>query len=263
MADRVNYFLLGLLFLIVAGVIAYDRWNPGGDPAEEQLANRDHRATVTVEPSQPATPSGTIRIDTEGRIDTEERPNQPASRGTGGRPEHRTLDVDGKLFGEAPEQDRELLVVPPSPAPQPVVRPRVVTPTPPSAERFHVVQPGESLELIAVHYYGTKRGVSAIIAANRISNPDRIYAKQRLVIPAMNESVRGAPVAPRPAASRPAPIQVPSSYTVKRNDGNLFKICARFYGSDKLAARVDQVMDINGLWSAEVTVGSTLQLPPR
>ena len=27
MVDRVKYFLLGLLFLIVAGVITYDRWN--------------------------------------------------------------------------------------------------------------------------------------------------------------------------------------------------------------------------------------------
>ena len=43
MADRVKYFLLGLLFLVVAGVIAYDKWNaPGavpetadaGDPAD-------------------------------------------------------------------------------------------------------------------------------------------------------------------------------------------------------------------------------------
>jgi len=257
MADRVNYFLLGLLFLIVAGVIAYDRWNPGGDSAEEQLANRDNRATVTVEPSQPATPSGTIRIDTE------ERPNLPASRGRGHLPNRRNLDVDGKPFAADTDLKQELRVVPPSPAPEPVVRPRVVTPTPPSTQRFHVVQPGESLELIAVHYYGTKRGMSAIIAANRISNPDRIFAKQRLVIPAMNERVRGAPVPPRPVARRPATVTVPSSYTVKRNDGNLFKICARFYGSDKLSARVDQVMEINGLWSAEVGVGSTLQLPPR
>ena len=40
MADRVNYFLLGLLFLIVAGVIAYDRWNPGGEPPAEELASK-------------------------------------------------------------------------------------------------------------------------------------------------------------------------------------------------------------------------------
>jgi len=257
MADRVNYFLLGLLFLIVAGVIAYDRWNPGGDAAEEQQANRENRVSVTVEPDQSAPPATTIRIDTEDRT------NPPANRNSRGVPDRGTLNVGSEPFGADLDNNRDLRVAPPSPAPRPVVRPPAVTPTPPGADRFHIVQPGESLEVIAVRYYGTKRGMSAIIAANRISNPDRIYAKQRLVIPAMKESVRGAPVAPRPAARRPATVTVPDSYTVKRNDGDLYKICKRFYGSKSLNARVNRVLELNGLWSAEVEVGSTLELPPR
>ena len=38
MVDRIKYFLLGLLFLIVAGVIAYDRWNTDeGEALERRL----------------------------------------------------------------------------------------------------------------------------------------------------------------------------------------------------------------------------------
>jgi putative chitinase len=46
--------------------------------------------------------------------------------------------------------------------------------------RIHVVQRGETLYRIALNY-----GVSrwAIIRANHIANPNRIYAGQRLVIP--------------------------------------------------------------------------------
>ena len=48
MVDRVKYFLLGLLFLIVAGVIAYDRWNTDEyqEPAQDE--------TVSVRFTEPA-----------------------------------------------------------------------------------------------------------------------------------------------------------------------------------------------------------------
>ena len=50
MVDRVKYFLLGLLFLIVAGVIAYDRWNTDEyqEPAQDE--------TVSVRFTEPARP---------------------------------------------------------------------------------------------------------------------------------------------------------------------------------------------------------------
>ena len=51
MADRVKYFLLGLLFLVVAGVIVYDRWNPVTDPPSNQEANAaSNRGTAEVGP---------------------------------------------------------------------------------------------------------------------------------------------------------------------------------------------------------------------
>jgi LysM repeat protein len=49
-----------------------------------------------------------------------------------------------------------------------------------AAPLTHVVRPGENLYRIALRYGTT---VSAIAAANHISNPNRIYVGQRLVIP--------------------------------------------------------------------------------
>ena len=250
MADRVNYFLLGLLFLIVAGVIAYDRWNPGGEPPAEELAREGSSARITVArgPQEPA--PRTIKINPEPAV-------APSGESRRGR-----LDLNGEPF--APDPD-VVQVTPPTPAARPEVRPetpRVVPSTQPrTATRFHIVKSGESLEIIAQNYYGSKRFVGEIVRANNISDPNRIYEKQKLVIPALNESVRRA--APAPTPRRAAPATIPSSYKVKRSDGDLYKICARFYGRAGLARRVDQVMELNGLWSADVEVGATLQLPKR
>ena len=250
MADRVNYFLLGLLFLIVAGVIAYDRWNPGGEPPAEELASNANSARITVERGET---SPAIQIDTE--------PTDPPLIRSG-RGE-RSLDPDaGEPFGADPD----IVRTPPTPTPRPPVevRPRpapvVPSPGPATTPRYHVVQSGESLEIIAQHYYGSKRFVGEIVRANNISDPNRIFAKQKLVIPALNESVRRAPT---PTPRRTTPVAIPSSYKVKRSDGDLYKICARFYGSAGLARRVNEVMELNGLWSADVEAGAVLQLPRK
>ena len=63
----------------------------------------------------------------------------------------------------------------------------------PAAERVHVVDHGEHLTGIA-RRYGV--AISAIAGANGISNPSRIYAGQRLLIPG---TAAAAPAAPAPA----------------------------------------------------------------
>jgi LysM repeat protein len=69
----------------------------------------------------------------------------------------------------------------PVPTSTPTVAP-TATPTPAvSGERTHVVQPGENLFRIALHYGMTYQTVAA---ANGIVNPDLIYVGQRLTIPA-------------------------------------------------------------------------------
>ncbi len=59
-----------------------------------------------------------------------------------------------------------------------------------SQETIHIVQPGETLFRISIHY-----GVpmSSIISANNLINPSRIYAGQRLIIPTGSGSTPGAP----------------------------------------------------------------------
>ncbi len=58
---------------------------------------------------------------------------------------------------------------------------RLLIPAPaPEQAKVHVVRSGESLTIIAKRYGVT---VSALAKANGLSNPNRIYAGQRLVIP--------------------------------------------------------------------------------
>lgn len=57
--------------------------------------------------------------------------------------------------------------------------PRVPSP------RTYVVRRGDSLEQIAVRYYGTRRAVAKILQANRgrIADPSRLYVGTRIVLP--------------------------------------------------------------------------------
>ena len=68
------------------------------------------------------------------------------------------------------------------------------------AARTHTVQAGEHLTGIARHYGVT---IAAIAAANRIADPSRIYAGQRLTIPGV-AAPAAAPAAPARSSSMPA-----------------------------------------------------------
>jgi len=67
-------------------------------------------------------------------------------------------------------------------------------PARPAAERTHLVREGDNLTSLAVRY-GTS--VAAIVAANRISNPNRIYPGQRLRIPGTGPTANAAVVSTR------------------------------------------------------------------
>jgi LysM repeat protein len=85
------------------------------------------------------------------------------------------------------------------------------TPAAPPAARSHTVSAGEYLIAIARHY-GVS--VAAIVTTNGLANASRIYAGQRLAIPA-------AAGAAAPSASSPAAPAMPSSMAqlVARRDG--------------------------------------------
>ena len=62
----------------------------------------------------------------------------------------------------------------------PAAIPTTAPPTPASGERTHVVQPGENLFRISLHY---ELHYETVAAANGIINPDLIYIGQTLTIP--------------------------------------------------------------------------------
>jgi N-acetylmuramoyl-L-alanine amidase len=85
-----------------------------------------------------------------------------------------------------------------SPAPRTASAP--TAPTPATAARTHVVRSGEHLTGIARHYGLT---VAAIASANGLADPSRIFAGQRLTIPASSPAPRSSSA---PAARMPAPM---------------------------------------------------------
>lgn len=78
-------------------------------------------------------------------------------------------------------------VAPPQPATTAAPKPTAATPvvTPTSTQRTHTVEAGDSLSKIAQHVYGRADRWSLIHEANRdrISDPDRIFPGQVLVLP--------------------------------------------------------------------------------
>jgi N-acetylmuramoyl-L-alanine amidase len=91
-----------------------------------------------------------------------------------------------------------------------------------ASPRTHAVKRGQNLTTIARAYGVT---VAAIVSANDIANPSRIFAGQRLVIPGKATPAAAAPASPATPAAAAAP---PRTHTVKHGQ-NLTTI-AREYG---------------------------------
>jgi LysM repeat protein len=112
---------------------------------------------------------------------------------------------------------------------------------PPAADDFtvYIVQRGDTLGHIARRF-----GVnySALLAANRIVDPNRIFVGQRLIIPGAS----GGPSTP-PAGT--------TTYVVQPGD-NLFRIALRF------GTTVNRLMQLNGLTSTLIRVGQVLIVGP-
>ncbi len=241
MADRVKYFLLGVLFLVVAGVIAYDRWNSAGEPQE--VAERPEKDTggdfdlssIVPHPDPLAVKPGTPKESQE------QAPIEPPH---GGPSE------------PAPKDPPHASPVEPAPPPRAEPKPQA-----PAPDKTHVIRKGETLEAIAIRYYGSRDGIEWIVQANRLGNANRIFANQKLIIPAKKEIAkeggRGGSTTAKPTGT------VPSRYRVKEGDGDLYAICRRIYGREGQGAHVARVMEMNHLWSADVKTGTVLILPAR
>lgn len=119
------------------------------------------------------------------------------------------------------------------------------SPAPPSSGCSYVVRPGDTVSGIAYRH-----GVStnAIVRANNLLNPNRIYAGQRLVIPC------GAPAPDHPwAPPTPAPGGV---YYVVRGGDTLAKIAMRFGVNMWSIVRANNIANPN-----VIIVGQRLYIP--
>ena len=165
MTDRVKYFLLGMLFLVVAGVIAFDRLNSRDamNGGEETAREDENTGSSWINPNG-RRPGGLVIDDRRGR-DPEPEP------------------------AEVPPIPSRKPPVDPEPEPEPAPAPR------PASAKTHVVKSGETLESISKLYYSRRwyKGIKLITEASAIDNPNRISIGQKLVIPAMSTSASPTP----------------------------------------------------------------------
>jgi LysM repeat protein len=115
----------------------------------------------------------------------------------------------------------------------------------------YVIQPGDTLFSIA-RRFGTT--VQALAAANRIVNPNLIYAGQTLIIPG-TDGTAGQGEAPAPPPPPPAPSPGGTTYIVQRGD-TLFRIAVRH------GVTIQAIAQANGLTNPNlIYAGQTLTIP--
>ena len=253
MSDRVKYFLLGLLFLVVAGVIAFDRLNNTNPaPNSTEVARENANAGETwikpplKEPKDDPKPNFGERF---GKRD----PAKNDSTGPG-----LIIDPNAGRGAQAKKNDTPAIIPPVNRTPDPKPEPK---PEPVGASKTHVVRSGETLESISKRHYPGQvyRGIKLISSANNIRNPNHISINQRLIIPAMDSRGTRQPT----VARQPNTGGIPSTYTVRSSDADLYAICRRFYGRAGEGKRTREIMKLNGLVSVYVEAGTKLKLPPK
>lgn len=126
--------------------------------------------------------------------------------------------------------------VAPTSTPVPTTVPTPVSTEAVSGERTHVVQPGENLFRIALHYGMT---YTALAAANGIINPDLIYVGQRLTIPTEGT----APTAPT------------GTHVVQPGE-NLFRIALKYGVTVEALAVANGISNVNLIYP-----GQKLRIP--
>jgi len=114
----------------------------------------------------------------------------------------------------------------------------------------HVVQRGENLFRIALRYGVT---VDALVAANGLTNASRIYAGQRLVIPAA-----GSTTTARLNARGEASTAASSGVHVVQRGENLFRIALRYGTSTQALAAANGIANPSRIYT-----GQRLVIPGR
>lgn len=158
-----------------------------------------------------------------------------------GSADHQQIgDTPSTAQGAAPQPETTEVRVTKSPA---TVVPQD-TPTPTTLPNFHVVQPGETLTLIAARYGLTS---DALATKNALTDPNAIFAGQKLALPTSMEAL--------PSPSRG--IQPDRTYIVQEGD-TLFLIAQEFGVSLEALAKENEIEDQSRLF-----IGSRLKIPEK
>jgi LysM repeat protein len=126
----------------------------------------------------------------------------------------------------------------------------------PAQTKLYVVQKGDSLSVISKRY---SVSTSDIMRLNGLTNPNRIYVGQKLVLPGYvkvsePEAVTPAAPAASPASSASVPAGPGGTYVIQRGD-SLSVIAKRHHTS------VDALRTLNGLQSDRINAGQKLKIP--
>ncbi|MFQ3657407.1 MAG: LysM peptidoglycan-binding domain-containing protein [Anaerolineae bacterium] len=146
---------------------------------------------------------------------------------------------------QPPATPTVVVIVRPTTAPQPTPVPpgAPITPPPPGTAIYQVSR-GDTLAAIASRFNTT---VAAIVQLNGITNPNRIFVGQRLLVPNTGLPGQITPPTQPPAA--------PRTYVVQRGD-TLLTISLRFNRSVQAIAAANNIVNPNRIF-----VGQTLVIP--
>lgn len=155
------------------------------------------------------------------------------------------IPVPGGTQPQPPATPTVVVIVRPTTAPQPTPVPpgAPITPPPPGTAIYQVSR-GDTLAAIASRFNTT---VAAIVQLNGITNPNRIFVGQRLLVPNTGLPGQITPPTQPPAA--------PRTYVVQRGD-TLLTISLRFNRSVQAIAAANNIANPNRIF-----VGQTLVIP--
>jgi LysM repeat protein len=146
---------------------------------------------------------------------------------------------------QPPATPTVVVIVRPTAAPRPTLVPpgAPITPPPPGTAIYQVSR-GDTLAAIASRFNTT---VPAIVQLNGITNPNRIFAGQRILVPTSGLPGQLIPPTQAPAVTR--------TYVVQRGD-TLYSISLRFNRSIQAIAAANNIVNFNRIF-----VGQTLVIP--
>lgn len=267
-ADAKVGLLLGLIFIVVIAFLI------NGLPGFLKSAQADEPFDTQIAIS----PSEELVIDNRVVTTAQEMSNDIPLRKT--TPPQQVVVLGDGAAAERIEPVPSVAVHVPNAAPNPQPAVQQTTPAP----RYHVVQPGEILPVIARKYYGQEEGnrravVQKLYEANKrvLESPDKIRVDDKLIIPPLEELLNGPRQTVTVASNQdksnsllnrfsnffePAASDKGDRYYVVQQGESLWSIAQKTLGDGK---RYKEIMAINSSIkdSDDVKAGMNLKIPQK